>query len=107
LLSLGRKYGFRPDLPIGMEEFLTSLVKSYDERLGPFEIWLQDRIAEAFTSVDARPKWKQHPEWPLHGGRPLEFVGQIDKQFPTNETSFYVFWDRQRGLKRVVVQVLA
>ena len=104
LFDLGRSYGFRPNFPEGMEEFLTTLVAplaadSTRERL-------QEEVARAFVSYAEWPRWLQEPTWPVSRGEPMIFVGQLDRRVDGMDVSFYVFKDKKVGITKVITQVL-
>jgi len=107
VMRVARNQGFHPIVPLGTEDFLRSLVATYQGRTEDFEGWFLKVTEKEYRSFGEKPRWLQDPEWPILKGRPLAFVGQIDKHFPTNRTSFYVFWDQGgTGATRVIVQVL-
>jgi hypothetical protein len=106
LLELGRKYGFRPDLPLGMPEFLSSFVGNYQGNAAQVEQWLDGELSKTFAALVDRPRWIQDPEWPLRDGIPMVFVGQIDREIDTMDVSFYLFKDKHIGVTKVVTQVV-
>ena len=108
IAQAGRKLGFHPIVPLGTQDFLRDLLSTYTGRPEGFEDWFLGAASLAYRSLNGRPRWLQDPEWPMAKGRPMVFVGQIDKSFATNKTSFYVFWDQEvTGATRVIVQVLS
>jgi hypothetical protein len=108
IVRVAREVSFHPVAPLGTEDFLRALVSRYVGSPEHFEQWLLEITSREFRNLDEKPRWLQDPEWPIMKSHPMVFVGQIDKEFPTNRTSFYVFWDqRQTGLTRVIVQVLS
>jgi hypothetical protein len=109
LIAVGRKYGFRPDVPLDAEDFFRKLVASYTGNDDDFMPWLDEQAKRYYASLLLSPRWIQDPEWPLFQGEPMLFVGQVDIPFGASsllnhEASFYVFWDRTTGATKVVVQ---
>ncbi|MHC5542822.1 hypothetical protein ACYOEI_31745 [Singulisphaera rosea] len=109
LIAVGRKYGFRPDIPLEAEDFFRDLVSLYSGSIGGLAAWLEDQVIEFYRSLVNPPKWLQDPEWPFFGGKPMQFVGQVD--LPEGSTlllrhnaSYYVFLDYNTGSTKVIVQ---
>jgi hypothetical protein len=109
LIAVGRKYGFRPDVPLEAEDFFRDLVLSYAGPERGFLAWLDEQAVKHYRSLVRPPQWLQDPEWPIFQGKPMLFVGQVD--LPEGSTAllrhsaaFYVFWDYDTGNSKVVVQ---
>jgi hypothetical protein len=108
LAQLGRDFGIDPLGSAELERFLLEMLKHRT-----VEEIATDVIPKAFWCVKTRPVWLQGADWPVLQGRPMVFVGQIDTpggsaHLPDRTldrgTSFYVFWDPETGITRVVVQ---
>lgn len=103
LLKLGQKYGFDPFASIEMEEYFIKLLANTD-----IEEIEQQVVPSAFHTIGPPPVWLQSQEWPISGGVPMVFVGQVNAPagngFITGETSVYVFADRKLGMIHTVVQ---
>jgi hypothetical protein len=106
--SVAAKLGFHPMVPLGTDDFLRAIVAAYTGTQEGFKDWFVATASAEYRALGERPRWLQDPEWPLLKGHPMTFVGQVDQRFPTNRTSFYIFWDqKQTGATRVVIQVLS
>jgi len=109
LLELGREIGFDPLSSVEMEAYFARLLdQSPDTGEGLLEC-LRPQVAQAFQCLVASPKWIQNPNWQLHAGRPMRFIGQIDVSRALglfhDDASFYVFFDPPTGMCRTIVQV--
>lgn len=101
LLDIGRKYGFDPSSSVAIEDYFRQLLTTYQGELkeDSIAIWLEEKVEEDFISLSQfRPKWIQHAQWPVHFGKPMRFVGQIDidrnetnRDYFHDDTSYYVF----------------
>jgi len=106
LWNLGREYGFRYDVPIELEDYFAKLVKTYDGSADKLGAWLREKISADFLTMEEAPRWKQDPQWPVLKGKPMIFVGQLDRKVETMDVSFYVFKDHSTGVTKVVTQVI-
>jgi hypothetical protein len=111
LMTVGAKYGVRPDVPIESEDFFRELISRYSGLESGFSSWLDQELASQFRCVLKRPEWLQSPEWPIFQGRPMMFVGQIDYPIGSNQVfnhdaSYYVFLDYETGTTKTVVQAV-
>jgi hypothetical protein len=109
LITIGQKHGFRPDVPIETEDFFRDLVASYRGPNDHLLSWLDEEAVKNYRFLVHLPRWLQEPEWPLIGGRPMTFVGQIELPKGSapalnHSAAFYVFWDSGTGATKVVVQ---
>ena len=109
LLVAGRKYGIRPDVPAESDAYFRDLISKYRGRDEDLIAWLEDHISSVFRSFGERPVWVQDPEWPVFKGRPMTFVGQIERTIRStpllnHDACFYVFWDTETGATKVVIQ---
>jgi hypothetical protein len=102
LIAVGRKYGFRPDVPLEAEDFFRELVSTYSGPDDQFVVWLEEQAVKYYCSLVKPPRWLQEPEWPLFQGQPMQFVGQVD--LPEGSTpllrhnaSYLVFLDYDSG----------
>jgi hypothetical protein len=78
LLDLGREFGFDPLSSVEMEAYFACLLDhSPDTGEGLLE-WIRPQVAQAFRCLVAAPRWIQNPNWQLHAGRPMQFIGQLD-----------------------------
>jgi hypothetical protein len=109
LLDLGREFGFDPLSSVEMEAYFACLLDhSPDTGEGLLE-WIRPQVAQAFRCLVAAPRWIQNPNWQLHAGRPMQFIGQLDVTRAVglfhDDASFYVFFDPPTGICRTIVQV--
>lgn len=84
------------DLPA---EYFSELI-SGREHLKPKELkdYLKEKIKADFRCLKAIPKWLQSPQWPIHEGLPLIFVGQIDISGLSHDAAqLYIFFDDRNG----------
>ena len=86
-----------------MEDYFTKLLATTD-----IEEIEQRVVPSAFHTLGSQPVWLQNQEWPMAGGMPMVFVGQVNAPagsgFIPGETSVYVFADRTTGVIHTVVQ---
>lgn len=106
LNELGNRLGFRPDVPLGMEEFLNDCVRQLEVEQPDLDAILLKKLESAFPSMGERPQWLQDPEWQMRDGRPMMFVGQIDRITNDMKVSFYVFKALDSGITKVAIQVV-
>ena len=64
------------------------------------------RIKKDFRCLKNPPKWIQNPAWPIEGGKPLVFAGQleIDSEIFHDKGAVYVFLDTETGDIETVMQ---
>lgn len=110
LMRVGLRFGFRPDVPEGMEEFVRAVVGDYKGSPEGFEEWFSKRATECYRVLEERPGWIQDPEWPVYNGKPMVFVGQLDFREGTeylgrHSGTFFVFWDPEAPMLRTILQV--
>lgn len=114
LLKVCSPYGVDPSSSVEAENFFRKLLEQYTGDTAPDHLssWLSNQITEHFYALASRPRWIQSPNWPVKDGIPMVFVGQIDisvkgtgtaMKIFHDDTSFYVFVDRQ-GRPKVIVQ---
>ena len=108
------KHGIDPSSSIEAEDYFRNLLAQYtgDTDRNHFASWLDDWLADDFVALAGRPKWIQGANCPFSNGLPMVFIGQIDisvkdvdrpKRFFHDDTSFYVFVDKQ-AKPTVIVQ---
>ena len=109
LLDLGKEFSFDPTSSIESEEYFKNLIDKYNGDTSKINEWLREKIITEFQCVDKRPIWIQNPSWQFANNKPMLFVGQLDCS--SNQTrlhddaTFYVFWDRNTGETKAIIQV--
>ena len=109
LLDLGRKFSFDPLSCIQSEQYFIALLKKYQDHDDDLQDLLSAVVAKDFEVIDKRPEWIQDPEWQFNNGKPMTFVGQLeleqDKIKLHDDALFYVFWDRETGTTKTIIQI--
>ena len=109
LLGLGNEYGFDPLSSIESEKFFKDLISKYNIKEIDFLDLLRKDIEKLFKVIDKKPEWIQDPEWQFNNGKPMEFIGQLDikknKIGLHDDVAFYVFWDRDVGKMKTIMQI--
>lgn len=109
LLELGNEFSFDPSCSMESEKYFLNLLSKYQNMDGDLVTLLREDIKKDFRVLDKKPRWIQDPEWQFNNGRPMEFVGQLEiKQEKTglhDDAIFYVFWDRETGITKTIIQV--
>jgi len=100
IYSISVKYSFDPEYPSPTEEFIHQLVEGYNGNVNGFAAWFENNCKILYLCYSKRPEWIQNPEWPLINGKPGYFIGQID----AGANSYYVFYDRETGETKTIVQ---
>ncbi|MGB5051543.1 MAG: hypothetical protein WBO46_21530 [Caldilineaceae bacterium] len=106
LVEAGQKYAVFPSASLESEDFFRNLLAHYEGSLDPTSVvsWLEQEISHSFIALGEYPRWIQNPEWPLVGGKPMIFAGQIDLSVQAggataelfhDDTSLYVFIGRK------------
>ena len=84
------------DLPL--EYFSRSIEGKENLKPKELKIYLKEKIKADFRFLKIVPKWLQGPKWPIHGGHPLIFAGQIDISGLAHDSSqLYIFFDDRNG----------
>jgi hypothetical protein len=109
LMSIGRKHGFRPDVPVEAEDFFRNMVSTYSGNSDNFAAWAEARILDSYISFCKPPDWLQDPEWPFYLGKPMFFVGQVDMltgntPLLNHDASYFVFINYDTGVTKVIIQ---
>ncbi|MBD5135606.1 MAG: hypothetical protein HDT39_06545 [Lachnospiraceae bacterium] len=108
LLKLGNEFYFDPSSSIESEEYFLKLLSKYQGCDDDLVTLLRADIKKDFKVLDKKPDWLQDPEWQFNNGRPMEFVGQLeighDKNGLYDDAVFYVFWDREMGITKTIIQ---
>lgn len=87
------------------EEYVSRLLKDKDGTDAEKLSYLKEVLREKFKYMKKPPKWLQSPEWPIHDGIPLVFIGQLDVSGLYHDSSqVYVFFDNERRTFHEVVQ---
>ncbi|EMS71392.1 hypothetical protein [Ruminiclostridium cellobioparum] len=107
LLRLGREFYFDPLSSIESEEYFIKLLKKCEG--DNLESWLRSAVSKNFLFLESRPEWIQGSEWQFSEGKPMMFVGQINlspqKTGLHDDAVFYVFWDRESGETKTILQI--
>ena len=111
LLELGNEFSFDPSSSIESEKYFLKLLSKYQNNNDDDLVsLLREEIKKEFKVLDKKPEWIQDPEWQFNNGRPMEFVGQLeikqDKISLHNDAMFYVFWDRETGITKTIIQTV-
>jgi hypothetical protein len=108
---IAKEYGFDLDMPDECAELVRALVDEYQDDPDQFSLWFEQKAKALFRCFDARPRWLQGPEWPVHDRMPFTFVGQLDVprgvhagSFQAHDAAYYVFRHDRTGETRVIVQ---
>ena len=105
LMKLGNRYGFDPLDSQDAEDYFMALLGRYQ---GPPEgklAFLEEEVSRAFHCCGgSRPVWIQGAEWPFENGKPMWFVGQLETDVENYGSAFYVFWNRDSGTGKTVMQ---
>jgi hypothetical protein len=98
-----KPYGIDPDSGIidkesgnsEVTQFLLKLIERYDgaKDNDALTAWLDQQIPQVFPALVERPKWIQNPNWPMAGGEPMWFVGQLEIAIRDKETAAKWFHD--------------
>lgn len=109
LLKLGNEFSFDPSSSVESEEYFLNLLSKYQNEGSDLETLIRKQIKKDFRVLDKKPIWIQDPEWQFNNGRPMEFVGQIEiKQEKIrlhDDAIFYIFWDRETGITKTIIQI--
>jgi hypothetical protein len=71
------------------------------------ETWLREQFRARFRCLKEPPRWIQSPSWPIRGGRPLVFLGQLEvTDHFHDEGAVYVFHDPETGSCETIIQVM-
>lgn len=109
LLELGQEFSFDPSSSIESEMYFISLLSKYKDNVENMFVLLRKEVQKDFRVVDKKPIWTQDPEWQFSDGMPMEFIGQIevkkDKINLHDDAIFYVFWNRETGETKTVIQI--
>lgn len=90
-------------------DFLAPIAETFDGTSEEFVEYVRDRASEWYRSLGDGPNWMQEPEWQYFEGRPMVFVGALERR--PRETGlhddavFYVFWDPPTGVTQTVIQL--
>ncbi len=107
LYSLGREFSFDPLSSVESENYFIKLLNEYDGI--DLKEWLRNTVLKRFLFIENKPEWIQGPEWQFSNGKPMIFVGQINlppqKTKLHDESMFYVFWDRDTGETKTIIQI--
>lgn len=92
-----------------MEEYFKTIIDEYgDLEKKEMKEKIRDRVKNEFIALRKRPSWVQNPEWPIHNGKPMIFIGQLTKGYNTLGISFdmvfYVFYDPKDGCVKTIIQ---
>jgi len=90
-------------------EFMAEKVVPLDSSLSDTQKTklIRQRLREYFKYVEKPPKWVQSPDWPIHDGRPLVFIGQLSINAPElfhDQGAAYLFFDPASGTFETVAQ---
>ena len=100
-----RRCGVRPDVPLEAEAFTRELLRNYKGGRDTLANWYGEQLELNYRSLDDPPEWIQDPEWAFDGGRPMVFVGQLERTVDRHGTLvFYIFWNPKTGATKVVTQ---
>lgn len=80
LLQLGKEFSFDPLSCIESEKYFIKLLEKYQDNTdNDLKDLLRTIVAKDFQVVDKKPEWIQDPEWQFNNGKPMTFVGQLEK----------------------------
>lgn len=110
LLQLGKEFSFDPLSCIESEKYFIKLLEKYQDNTdNDLKDLLRTIVAKDFQVVDKKPEWIQDPEWQFNNGKPMTFVGQLEKKYDKiklhDDVIFYVFWDRETGVTEPIIQI--
>ncbi|SHK84074.1 hypothetical protein SAMN02745136_03479 [Anaerocolumna jejuensis DSM 15929] len=110
LLDLGKEFSFDPISSNESEKYFIKLLEKYqDNNDDSLKELLRTAVAKDFQVVDKKPEWIQDPEWQFNDDRPMTFIGQLEiKQSKIrlhDDAIFYVFWDREIGITKTIIQI--
>ena len=108
---------FETDIPEDILDFLFDPVSSIESEkyflnlLDDSELFtaLSERVKQDFIALNGvYPDWIQSPDWAFNDGKPMTFIGQIEKDYYKLDISpaiaFYTFYDKDSGAVKTVVQ---
>ena len=110
LLQLGKEFAFDPLSCNESEKYFIKLLEKYqDYNDNDLKDLLGTAVAKDFQVVDKKPEWIQDPEWQFNNGNPMTFVGQLETKHNKirlhDDAIFYVFWDREIGITKTIMQI--
>ncbi|MBT2371589.1 hypothetical protein [Pseudomonas fluorescens] len=87
-------------------DYLSMLIEE-QKNLSPKELqsWLKEKIKSDFRYLKTPPKWLQSPEWPIEGGKPMVFLGQLDiSELSHDLAQAYLFFDEGKKTFHTITQ---
>lgn len=109
LLELGDEFAFDPSSSVESEKYFIELLSKYQNNDDNLTDLLREEIKKEFKVIEERPKWIQNPDWQFNNGKPMEFVGQLKvkqgKSELHDDAIFYIFWDREMGIIKTIMQI--
>ena len=90
-------------------EYITEKVLPSDSALSDAQKQklMKERFKEYFRFLSKPPNWIQNPDWPIHEGKPLTFIGQIEiesSELFHDDGAAYVFCDPSTGSFETIAQ---
>lgn len=86
-------------------------VKIFFKSLDDSELFtaLSERVKQDFTALNGvYPDWIQSPDWAFNDGKPMTFIGQIEKDYYELDISpaiiFCIFYDKHSGDVKTVIK---
>ena len=110
LFELGSEYEFDPVSSIESEKYFLNLIDEF-KSLDNSELFtaLSERVKQDFIALNGvYLDWIQSPDWAFNDGKPMTFIGQLEKDYYKLDISsaivFYTFYDKTSGDVKTVVQ---
>lgn len=109
LLDVVSSVGAQVDVPIESEEYFERILASFVGDQSEFIEHVRKNISDWFEFLNGPPNWIHEAEWQYSNGKPMVFVDSItvpaEKSGLHDEAVFFVFWNRDTGETKTVVQV--
>lgn len=91
------------------EDFLEGFADSFEGSESEFLSFVRANISKWYRTLESPPEWLQEPDWQYFEGRPMVFVGAIDRDPGASglhdDARFFVFWDPETGVTETVIQL--
>jgi hypothetical protein len=109
LLPIVSEVGAQVDVPIESEQFFEELADTFAGSSAEFVEYVRANLRSWFVCLNEEPSWLQEGEWQFANGKPMVFVGEMilppEKTGLHDDAGFFVFWDRNTGETKTVIQV--
>lgn len=103
LYDLGSDYEFDPISSFESEKYFISLLDEFKTLKGS-ELFkaLSERVQQDFVALNGvYPDWIQSSDWQFNDGKPMIFIGQLEKDYNklgiSSAIVFYIFYDKETG----------